>query len=84
MYLIAFNWNRYYFLLYYSLGAIHADAYEAYQTSHNLKAVIEKACSLDPSKIVNNKNGKMNVNLSLLTPILPMLVSYLFTNYFVS
>uniref|UniRef100_A0A2S2R6T2 DNA ligase n=1 Tax=Sipha flava TaxID=143950 RepID=A0A2S2R6T2_9HEMI len=55
------------------LGAIHADAYQAYQTSHNLKAVIEKSCFFDASKIENNKNSRMNVNVSLLTPILPML-----------
>ncbi|VVC27205.1 Nucleic acid-binding, OB-fold,BRCT domain,DNA ligase 3, BRCT domain,DNA ligase, ATP-dependent,DNA [Cinara cedri] len=57
----------------YILGAIHPDAYEAYQTSHNLKSVIEKACSCDSSKIISNTNSKINIKLSLLTPILPML-----------
>lgn len=59
----------------FSLGAIHSDAYEAYQTSHDLKSVVEKTCVCDSSKVVINKNTKMNINLSLLTPILPMLVS---------
>lgn len=73
-----------FFIIFYSLGAIHADAYQAYQTTHNLKAVIEKTCSFNASKIENTKNNKMNVNLSLLTPILPMLVGYCLLNYFVS
>lgn len=66
---------------YFSLGAIHPDAYEAYQTSHNLKAVVEKMCSYDSSKAVNNKNDKKNIKLSLLTPILPMLVSFSLFNF---
>ncbi|CAH1732759.1 unnamed protein product [Aphis gossypii] len=53
------------------LGALHLNAYEAYQTSHDLKSVVQKACSCDSSKIASN--GKMNIKLSLLTPILPML-----------
>lgn len=55
----------------YILGALHSDAYEAYQTSHDLKSVVQKACSCDSSKVASN--GKMNIKLSLLTPILPML-----------
>lgn len=65
-----------YLYLFYSLGAIHPDAYEAYQTSHNLKSVVEKSCSCDSSKTINNTNDKMTIKLSLLTPILPMLVSF--------
>lgn len=65
-----------YFYYIFSLGAIHSDAYEAYQTSHDLKTVIQKIYSCDSSKILNNTNGKMNIKLSLLTPILPMLVSF--------
>lgn len=57
----------------FSLGALHSDAYEAYQTSHDLKSVVQNACSCDLSKVASN--GKMNIKLSLLTPILPMLVS---------
>lgn len=53
------------------LGALHSDAYEAYQTSHDLKSVVQNACSCDSSKVTSN--GKMNIKLSLLTPILPML-----------
>jgi len=59
----------------FSLGALHSDAYEAYQTSHDLKSVVQKACSCDSSKAASS--GKMNIKLSLLTPILPMLVSCL-------
>jgi len=59
------------------LGAIHPNAYEAYQTSHNLKAVVMKTyTSGDPSKTADcSPNTKINIKLSLLTPILPMLVS---------
>ncbi|KAF0747966.1 DNA ligase 3 isoform X2 [Aphis craccivora] len=55
----------------FSLGALHLNAYEAYQTSHDLKSVVQQACSCDSSKVASN--GKMNIKLSLLTPILPML-----------
>jgi len=61
-----------------SLGAVHPDAYEAYQTSHNLRYVVEKTCASHggPSKTVDcGAKAKIDVKLSLLTPILPMLVS---------
>lgn len=61
---------------YFSLGAIHPNAYEAYQTSHNLKTVVDKTFCSNMSKIVHDKSSKINIKLSLLTPILPMLVSF--------
>lgn len=67
--------------LFSSLGAIHPDAYEAYQTSHNLKSVVEKTSSCNSIKTLCNKNDKINIKLSLLTPILPMLVSFFSIEY---
>ncbi|XP_050438393.1 DNA ligase 3 isoform X3 [Adelges cooleyi] len=63
----------------YILGAIHPNAYEAYQTSHNMETIIKNVClhkELNAAAIEtsDNANGaKINVKLSLLTPILPML-----------
>lgn len=68
--------------LFSSLGAIHPDAYAAYQTSHNLKSVVEKTNSCNSIKTLNNKNDKINIKLTLLTPILPMLVSFSVLNNF--
>nr|CAH7750695.1 unnamed protein product [Callosobruchus chinensis] len=51
------------------LDAVHPDAYEAYQASRNLEAVIEK-CLKNGGK-TSSKNVKADI--SLMTPVLPML-----------
>lgn len=68
------------------MSAIHPDAYEAYQTSHNLKAIVDKTCvnGGGPSKIADcnaANTNKINIKLSLLTPILPMLVSFYYYHH---
>ncbi|XP_050527084.1 DNA ligase 3 isoform X1 [Daktulosphaira vitifoliae] len=58
------------------LGAIHPNAYESYQTTHNLEKVVKNIClyknaNVSASEVVVKSVGL--VNLSLLIPILPML-----------
>ncbi|KAL0271537.1 UNVERIFIED_CONTAM: hypothetical protein PYX00_008599 [Menopon gallinae] len=57
------------------LEALHPDAYKAFQASRDIKAVVKnalKAKSKAPTE-VKEKNVGMNVNLKLMTPVLPML-----------
>ncbi|KAJ8675320.1 hypothetical protein QAD02_011106, partial [Eretmocerus hayati] len=57
------------------LGAVHDDAYEAFQVSRDLPAIINRCLSSKgkASGISSpTKNSKM-ANLSLMTPVLPML-----------
>ncbi|KAG5892484.1 hypothetical protein JTB14_015394 [Gonioctena quinquepunctata] len=51
------------------LDGVHPDAYEAYQTSRDIEAVITK-CLGEQS---GHKKTKKNVGVSVMTPVLPML-----------
>ena len=55
------------------LEGLDPNAYEAFQTSRNLKDVVERAIKLKTSKLGLTK--KLSVRANLMTPILPMLVS---------
>ncbi|KAL1138090.1 hypothetical protein AAG570_009785 [Ranatra chinensis] len=54
------------------LDAVHPDAYEAFQTSRDINSIIKKIAgnSSSPSKTGTNT---IDIGLSLLTPVLPML-----------
>ncbi|OAD52215.1 DNA ligase 3 [Eufriesea mexicana] len=59
------------------LGAVHDDAYEAFQTSRDLNSVIER-CLEGSSKIGKpssspGQSSNTKVTLALMTPVLPML-----------
>lgn len=59
------------------LGAIHQDAYEAFQTSRDIKAVVKNALKTKTtcgSKSKQAKSGKgMKICIKMMTPVLPML-----------
>ena len=55
------------------LEGLDPNAYEAFQTSRNLKDVVERAIKLKTCKLGLTK--KLSVRANLMTPILPMLVS---------
>ncbi|KAK7070082.1 DNA ligase 3, partial [Halocaridina rubra] len=51
------------------LDAVHPDAYEAFQTTRNIDAV------LDQILIVGRNGGSLKLIAQVMTPVLPMLVS---------
>ncbi|KAK9887990.1 hypothetical protein WA026_000280 [Henosepilachna vigintioctopunctata] len=53
------------------LDGVHPDAYEAYQSSRDLKSVLKQCLSFE-GKPVNSNKG-ITAKISLLTPVLPML-----------
>ena len=59
------------------LDALDSNAYQAFQASRNLRDVVDRVQELrrDPTKLGLGK--KLSVRASLMTPILPMLVSLL-------
>lgn len=68
------------FYLCFRLNAIHPDAYQAFQTSRDLKSVVCKLGLRQDSKDSNSDTEdegdkpKTNISLNLMTPVLPMLV----------
>lgn len=65
------------------LGAVHDDAYTAFQVSRDLPAIIRRCIGISPSTSTtitsplakSPQTGKV-ATLSLMTPVLPMLVSH--------
>lgn len=58
-----------------SLAAVHEDAYEAFQTSRDLNSVIERCLQRSKkSKSKKQESNSSNVEITLMTPVLPMLV----------
>ena len=62
-----------YIYLFPRLEGLGPNAYEAFQASRNLRDVVERVIKLKTSKLGLTK--KLSVRASLMTPILPMLVS---------
>lgn len=65
-------------LISFSLEALDSNAYEAFKASKNLRDVVDR---VEKSKDAVNKGGlskKLSIRASLMTPVQPMLVSYLF------
>lgn len=58
----------------YRLDALHPDAYQAYQTCRDIEGVINQISGNDAAK----KKPSLNITVKVLTPVLPMLVSWLF------
>ncbi|KAK3908725.1 DNA ligase 3 [Frankliniella fusca] len=67
-----------------SLAAIHPDAYAAYQTSRDLRAVVRKALQdkgqvsagsggSGGASVGSGGSGSFSISISLMTPVLPML-----------
>lgn len=63
-------------MLYFSLEALDPNAYAAFQASRNLKDVVERVMENKDAKPGMSK--KLSVRASLMTPVLPMLVSILY------
>ena len=59
--------------LFCRLEGLDPNAYDAFQTSRNLKDVVQRVIKLNTGKLGLSK--KLSVRASLMTPILPMLVS---------
>jgi len=60
-----------------SLEAVHPDAYQAFQTSRDLDAVLSKAVSsTDEGCSSPTKKAALTITASLMTPVLPMLVRF--------
>lgn len=56
------------------LAAVHEDAYEAFQTSRDLNSVIERCLQRSKkSKSKKQESNSSNVEITLMTPVLPML-----------
>ncbi|CAL7941000.1 unnamed protein product [Xylocopa violacea] len=60
------------------LGAVHEDAYEAFQTSRDLNSVIERCLQGSskvekPSMFLPGPSTNIKATISLMTPVLPML-----------
>lgn len=63
-----------------SLAAVHDDAYKAFQTSRDLDSVIERCWrgspKFDKPSSSPGPSSNVKITLSLMTPVLPMLVSF--------
>ena len=60
-----------------SLEAVHPDAYQAFQTSRDLDAVLSKAVSsTDGGCSSPTKKAALTIAASVMTPVLPMLVRF--------
>ena len=60
-----------------SLEAVHPDAYQAFQTSRDLDAVLSKAVgSTEKGCSSPTKKTAFTITASLMTPVLPMLVRF--------
>ena len=63
-----------------SLDGLEPNAYEAFQASRNLKDVVDRVLKNKTEAWENGKPGlakRLNIKASLMTPVLPMLVSCL-------
>lgn len=58
----------------YSLGAVHDEAYTAFQASRDLPSVIQRFLG-DKKSATLMSSGEPKLGLTLMTPVLPMLVS---------
>ena len=72
------------FTIYNSLEAVHPEAYKAFQVSNDLESVIKRCLGLEvsPGGSTSTSPSKLSsdskITLSLMTPVLPMLVSIYF------
>nr|CAD7567649.1 unnamed protein product [Timema californicum] len=56
------------------LGAVHPDAYQAFQTSRDLEAVLSRAATKTEAGVSSpSKKKTLTIRASLMTPVLPML-----------
>ena len=60
---------------YFSLEGLDPNAYEAYQASRDLKDVVERVVELQRSNKAGGLSKKLSIKATLMTPVLPMLVS---------
>lgn len=58
----------------HSLGAVNPDAYQAFQTSRDLHAVLSKVVEIGDEHSSSSKKSALKITASVMTPILPMLV----------
>jgi hypothetical protein len=62
----------------FSLEAVHPDAYQAFQTSRDLDAVLSKAAvKTEDGNSSPTKKTALKITASLMTPVLPMLVRFI-------
>ncbi|XP_021931838.1 DNA ligase 3, partial [Zootermopsis nevadensis] len=55
------------------LGAVNPDAYQAFQTSRDLHAVLSKVVEIGDEHSSSSKKSALKITASVMTPILPML-----------
>ena len=58
-----------------SLEGLDSNAYEAFQASRNLRDVVDRVLELRKNDGKPGMSKKLSVKASVMTPILPMLVS---------